>query len=296
MALFIAAENQNIIWEMINKVPLCNVVFPLGSQNNKNNWFKNIIQEYYNRSPPNITRNDLYKINRDVLSYMVKQLGELERTSINQSSINKSIDTRDVPTKTNMSEFEIRQSQYKNMFEIQKPQTIDFSEKIDDDVITNMDELIENHKKMREHDLQELLPIQTIQIGEQNQFTPLKIYNGTPQVKQGVPQGEQLPINELSAIVCPISNIHRSKKDVKNMRVNITDDVPKEAIQSIIIENDTRDMKKEDKHVRFTVPENNNYEILENKLDILVDKFENMESKIVGLYNILDNLYTPLNI
>jgi len=253
MALFIAAENQNILWEMINKVPLCNVVFPPGSQNNKNNWFKNIIQEYYNRAPPNITRNDLYKINRDVLSYMVKQLGELERSSINQPSINKSIDTRDVPTKTNMSEFEIRQSQYKTMFEVQKPQTIDFSEKIDDDVITNMNELIENHKKMREQDLQELLPMQRVEIEEQNQ------------VKQ-------------------------------NIRVNITNDVPKEAIQSIIIDNDVKDIIKEDKHVRFAVPEKNNYEILETKLDILVDKFENMESKISGLYNILDNLYKMLDV
>jgi len=253
MALFIAAENQNILWEMINKVPLCNVVFPPGSQNNKNNWFKNIIQEYYNRAPPNITRNDLYKINRDVLSYMVKQLGELERSSINQPSINKSIDTRDVPTKTNMSEFEIRQSQYKTMFEVQKPQTIDFSEKIDDDVITNMNELIENHKKMREQDLQELLPIQRVEIEEQ-------------------------------------------KKEKQNIRVNITNDVPKDAIQSIIIDNDVKDIIKEDKHVRFAVPEKNNYEILETKLDILVDKFENMESKISGLYNILDNLYKMLNV
>ena len=252
MALFIAAENQNILWEMINKVPLCNVVFPPGSQNNKNNWFKNIIQEYYNRAPPNITRNDLYKINRDVLSYMVKQLGELERSSINPSSINKSIDTRDVPTKTNMSEFEIRQSQYKNMFEVQKPQTIDFSEKIDDDVITNMNELIENHKKMREQDLQELLPMQTMQIEEQ-------------------------------------------KKEKQNIRVNITNDVPKDAIQSIIID-DVKDEKE--KHVRFAVPEknDNNYKILETKLDILVDKFENMESKIGGLYNILDNIYKMLDV
>lgn len=253
MALFIASENQNILWEMINKVPLCNVVFPSGSQNNKNNWFKNIIQEYYNRSPPNITRNDLYKINRDVLSYMVKQLGELERSSFTPS-INKSIDTRDVPTKTNMSEFEIRQSQYKNMFEVQKPQTIDFSEKIDDDVITNMNELIENHKKMREQDLQELLPIQRVEIEEQNKF---------------------------------------KKDDKQNIRVNITNDIPKEAIQSITIESD---MKKDDKHVRFEVPEKRDYEMLENKLDILVDKFENMESKIGGLYNILDNIYKMLNV
>jgi len=45
-------------------------------------------------------------------------------------------------------------------------------------------------------------------------FTPLKIYNGTPLAKQSVPleiQGQQLPINELSAIArgTPLSNLHR---------------------------------------------------------------------------------------
>jgi len=217
MALFITAENQNILWEMINKVPLCNVVFPSGSQNNKNNWFKNIIQEYYNRTPPNVTRNDLYKINRDVLSYMVKQLGELERANV-----------------SHISEFETRQTQYKNMFEVQKPQTIDFSEKIDDEVITNMNELIENHKKMREQDLLEILPMQ------------------------------------------PIAQ--------PTIRINISNDIPKEVIH---IENNEGDNSNE-KHVRFTLPEKNENESINNKLDILILKFENIESKINDIYNLLD--------
>jgi hypothetical protein len=56
------------------------------------------------------------------------------------------------------TDFEIRQTQYSNMFEIQKPKAIDFSEKLDDDVITNMNELIENQRKMRELDLQQFSP------------------------------------------------------------------------------------------------------------------------------------------
>ena len=50
-------------------------------------------------------------------------------------------------------------------------------------------------------------------------FTPLKIYNGTP---EGVPleiQGQQLPINELNGTppegACPISNLHQCKPDNK---------------------------------------------------------------------------------
>ena len=51
-------------------------------------------------------------------------------------------------------------------------------------------------------------------------FTPLKIYNGTP---EGVPpeiQGQPLPINELNGTLpkgaCPISNLHRFKISINN--------------------------------------------------------------------------------
>lgn len=155
MALFIQPENQNILWEMVNKLPLCNTVFLSTSsgQNEKNNWFKRIIGDFYRRIPPNISRNDLYQINRDVLASMMKSLGEL---SVNkQNTIDRGVFSRLDEKK---SDFEIRQSQYNSMFEIQKPKAIDFSEKLDDDVITNMNELIENQRKMRELDLQQFTP------------------------------------------------------------------------------------------------------------------------------------------
>jgi hypothetical protein len=165
MALFVQPENQNILWEMVNKIPLCNSVFPASSgsasQIEKQNWFKGIIEDFYKRTPPNISRNDLYKINREVLAAMMKSLGELSLSR--QNTIDRGIFSRfdnitNNPIETKKTAFEIRQSQYNSMFEIQKPKAIDFSEKLDDDVITNMDELIENQRKMRELDLQEFSP------------------------------------------------------------------------------------------------------------------------------------------
>jgi hypothetical protein len=165
MALFIQPENQNILWEMVNKIPLCNSVFPAGSgsgsasQIEKQNWFKRIIEDFYKRIPPNISRNDLYKINREVLAAMMKSLGELSLTK--QNTIDRGIFSRldnNNTIETKKTDYEIRQAQYTNMFEIQKPKAIDFSEKLDDDVITNMNELIENQRKMRELDLQQFAP------------------------------------------------------------------------------------------------------------------------------------------
>lgn len=158
MALFIHPENQNILWEMLNRIPLCNSVFPEGQKNEKNNWFKSTIQEYYNRLPQNITRNDLYQINREVLSTMIKKLGQLSIQS-SQNSIDRGVFSRlDKPVETKKSTYEERQSQYNSMFENKKPDPIDFSEKFDDDVITNMNELIENQRKMRELELQQFAP------------------------------------------------------------------------------------------------------------------------------------------
>jgi hypothetical protein len=163
MALFVQPENQNILWEMVNKIPLCSTVFASGSgsgsQIEKQNWFKKIIEDFYKRIPPNISRNDLYQINREVLGAMMKSLGELSTNR--QNTIDRGIFSRlDMNNNTieKKTDFEIRQTQYSNMFEIQKPKAIDFSEKLDDDVITNMNELIENQRKMRELDLQQFSP------------------------------------------------------------------------------------------------------------------------------------------
>jgi hypothetical protein len=163
MAVFIQPENQNILWEMVNKIPLCNSVFPSGSgsQNEKQNWFKGMIENFYKRIPPNISRNDLYKINREVLGAMMKSLGELSISTTKQDTIDRGIFSRldmNNSIETKKTDFEIRQSQYNSMFETQKPKAIDFSEKLDDDVITNMNELIENQRKMRELDLQQFAP------------------------------------------------------------------------------------------------------------------------------------------
>jgi hypothetical protein len=146
MALFIQPENQNILWEMVNKLPLCNTVFPISGNGLKEQWFREIIQECYYNIPQNITRNDLYKINRDVLSRMMNNLVSL--SSKNTANI---IDNRGEINKQ-QTDFV---SQYNSMFEIQKPKPIDFSEKLDDDVITNMSELIEKQRKMRELEIQQ---------------------------------------------------------------------------------------------------------------------------------------------
>jgi len=57
-------------------------------------------------------------------------------------------------------------------------------------------------------------------------FTPVKIYNGTPEGRLTKNSRETLPINELnsnpSKVDCPISTIHRGKKANRKVAVTLT--------------------------------------------------------------------------
>ena len=132
MSLFISKENQTLLYDMIHKTPEINTAF--SSTEQKNEWFRNIILNHYQSLPPNLTREILLSTNRQVLAYMVSSLRERGK-SANPPKI-----------------------QYTPIYDNPKPKAIDFSEKIEDEVITNMAELIEQQKRMRERELQEYTP------------------------------------------------------------------------------------------------------------------------------------------
>jgi len=135
MSLFISKENQTLLYDMIHKTPEINTVF--SSIQQKNEWFRDIIQNHYQQLPPNLNRELLLATNRRVLSYMVNSLREREKDK-------PQVNTQPV--------------QYIPVYDNPKPKAIDFSEKIEDEVITNMAELIEEQKRLRERELQEYTP------------------------------------------------------------------------------------------------------------------------------------------
>ena len=257
MALFIQPENQNILWEMVNKLPLCNTVFPIsgnGSQikeKEKEQWFREIIQECYYSLPQNISRNDLYKINREVLSRMMNNLVSLssKNTANIIEGVNNRLDNR-LDKRGELNKQSDFVSQYNSMFEIQKPKPIDFSEKIDDDVITNMSELIENQRKMRE-----------------------------------------LEIQQFSSVIKPIDSLENNK-----ININILEDVPiqsqliiadkiqsaeKKHVRFDLLENDYKEIFKKD------------FNELSRKIENLDDKitsiFNILQNIILDKSNVLNN-------
>ena len=185
MSLFIAQENQQLLYEMIHKTPNIRAVFPEGSSEQveeKNAWFRGVIEHFYQQISGPITREQLKTINRTALGYMVTQLQQ--RTA--SSTIPNKVPPFNTLKREHAPEYESREAQYKSLFDTPKPQSIDFSEKLEDEAITNMSELIENHKRLREQELKQYAPL------------PVAHDNISVKIMQDVPKEELQPtvINE----------------------------------------------------------------------------------------------------
>lgn len=164
MALFIEKNNQTLLWEMIHKNQQINYVFD--NEQNKQEWFKQHISTQYDTiRTKNLSREDLASINKTTLSQMWTQLQTMntEKTTRNNTYMNtmnlESTYSRNVPKQDSYnSEFENRQKEYNSLFERPVPKEIDFSEKLDDEAITNMNELIERAKREREQEMVSYAP------------------------------------------------------------------------------------------------------------------------------------------
>ena len=164
MALFIDRNNQTLLWEMIHKNQQINNVFD--NEQNKQEWFKqNISKQYDTIRTKSLSREDLSSINKNTLSQMWSELQTMntEKTTRNNTYMNtmnlESTYSRNVPKQDIYnSEFENRQREYNSLFERPVPKEIDFSEKHDDEAITNMNELIERAKREREQEVVSYAP------------------------------------------------------------------------------------------------------------------------------------------
>lgn len=160
MSLYILPENQTLIWNNIMKVS------HFQNKPEKQEWFRSVIQRFYDKSDPNINIHQLRLLNKETLQYMIQTLKTEQESSIqyhgfspnnplesnNMESRNFLIEQKQ--TKLN-NQFENRQQEYNSM--LQRPQVteIDFTEKnADDTPLENIDSLLQKQMKEREYDIQ----------------------------------------------------------------------------------------------------------------------------------------------
>ena len=177
MSLFIHRENQDLLWNIINKSPFFLDTFKHSHPDMASNWFRSVIQNYYydnNLQSINVlTPATLNSLNRNVLSYMVSNLKKSQTYSnTHNNTMESSKQNATTFMETNYSrmnsnskednysnQFAARQKEYETMFAKPTPPVdTKLNDNIKDEVITNMEELIEQHRKQREDELKMVQP------------------------------------------------------------------------------------------------------------------------------------------
>jgi hypothetical protein len=110
---------------------------------------------------------------------------------------------------------QVQQQEYQPMFDRKKPEQIDFSEKIEDGVITNMDDLIQKHMREREEELR-----MAAAMVQQQMVQPVQL----PPLPPPPPRREMNEFNEanenIKAVIEPIvSEVNNNNMEVLSAQV-----------------------------------------------------------------------------
>jgi hypothetical protein len=168
MSLYIHRENIQLLWSIIQKNQLIVKI------HDPETWFQSFIQTFYEKAqslPMNAA--SLNQLNRQTLVAMVEDL--------KNSRTNQSVSETALPltsgSKERISAYEEQFKQRQLEYQPIKPilPEVNFSEKIDDEAITNMDELIKKQIEMRNNDVARAL---------ENMPPPPKLLESIRPVKQ----------------------------------------------------------------------------------------------------------------
>jgi hypothetical protein len=160
---YITVENQTLLWKTIQRSPqFVNNTISI----NKEQWFSSIIKQFYEKmGSSKMTVAELKALNQQTITYMVGDLKRIESMYITPPISAPSPQSTPMNFETPQSrmsmyndQFNARQQEYANMGKPPAPPIANFSEKVEDDAITNMDELLQQQMKQREYDVAMVRP------------------------------------------------------------------------------------------------------------------------------------------
>jgi hypothetical protein len=167
MSSFISSKNQEMLWKTIQKNPLFGQVL---TPEHQPLWFREIIGNFYTDNKKELSNVELLELNKNTLRYMVHNLKEKlskQNGNVFDNPINEPINDRIEPKSSSyQNEFEKLQNDYNTMHKRVVPREPNFKEEINDEKISNMDELIQQQLKERELDV---IPEPQIQPNIRNQ-------------------------------------------------------------------------------------------------------------------------------
>lgn len=168
MSLFIHVKNQELLWSIINQTPQFNLVFKSSKNNEPELWFRGHIQQYFQKIQySQLSPQELNDCNREIMTIMMNQLKmfidntytpkiqEPVSSGLNGVNLPFTMDKKQDSYQHSLSE---RQKEYEQMNSKYTPPPANFSDG-KDEAITNMDELILQHKLQREAELKQFAPM-----------------------------------------------------------------------------------------------------------------------------------------
>ena len=244
---YIDVKNQTMLWKLIQRSPqfINNTV-----RINREQWFGSVIKLFYEQiTVSTFSIEELKLINQKTITYMLSDLKQIEQSQINPTNISNAslynshtenpllsgdglsspdnsrtrssvlLNTTTVsrPGVASLStyneQFNARQQEYTNMLKPPTQPIPNFGEKLDDDVITNMDELLEQQKKQREYDISQVIP---------PPITPSSPILPQPStLEKSDNMAEKININTIyPAIQNLIAQIESMKKDIQFLMSN----------------------------------------------------------------------------
>lgn len=161
MSLFVTRENQTLLWNIVNKNDKINNAFEYNVEE-KQLWFKNIIQQFHEDKYQVYNVGDLKELNKTVLHYMVQDVKK-RLLYYNQNQVPQQEPTHQmmedqqqtIPNVeeeySGMSDYERREQEYRKLLENPQPKSIDFSDGNREDALGSQE--LEYKIKERENDI-----------------------------------------------------------------------------------------------------------------------------------------------
>ena len=225
MSAFIHPENQKIIWNIVNTNQYVNTYFSTNKNISKEGWFRGIIEKFYLQcQDKNLSMSELNQLNKDTLSFMIQSIHNTapvfqhnpvsnqhnyDMNPIQKTEILTPPLVENTREQQSISAFKDRQQEYQNMMKKTVPQEIDFKESNTDEVIHNMDDLIKQHMKEREEQMQLIPPV-------------VSMPNKNVETIQAKPIINEQTNNEIQNIKKDIQNIMNILKENNELLLKLT--------------------------------------------------------------------------
>lgn len=275
MALFIHNKNQELLWGVINKTQIFQLVFAYSKNNEPELWFRAHIQQYYQKINGKILSiEDLNVCNHEIVAIMMNNLKSFSDNNNNptqhQPFQEPSQPTQLPYTVENKQElysrqFNERQKEYELMNTKPSPPVPDINNNIKDEAISNMDELIKLHMQQRDAELKQFAPQSITQPSPlENSFKPsnIKIANTNENIRL-IPD---VVLNEQE----------KTRKNVSWSDNNESDNIYKELHKEL------------DELKTHVLNINNNFHSFQEEMRTFMNNFANKQP-VVGIINDVEN-------